>query len=95
MKRSVILTILLTVSMLLAGPMTVFRAEGGPTPDRVFQTPPPSRLDSLYFRIQEAAIDLFRRGCQEVKVVVLPDRDGALEVYATCVEWQEIRPASQ
>lgn len=95
MKRSVILTVLLTVSMLLAGPMTVFRAEGRPTPDRVFQTPPPSRLDSLYFRIQEAAIDLFRRGCQEVKVVVLPDRDGALEVYATCVEWQEIRPASQ
>ncbi len=95
MKRSVILTILLTLGFLLVGFMTVFQAEGGPTPDRVFETPPPLRLDSIYFRVQEAALGLFRQGCQEVKVVVLPNRDGTLEVYATCVEWQEVRPASQ
>ena len=95
MKRSVILTILLTLGILLVGLMTVFHAEGGPVPDRAFETAPPLRLDSLYFRVQEAAIDLFRQGCKEVKVVVLPDSDGALEVYATCVEWQEVRPASQ
>ena len=92
MKRSIILTILL---MLLVGLMTAHGAEAGLPPDRSHQTAPLLRLDSLYFRIQEAALDLFRQGCQEVKVVVLPDRDGALEVYATCVEWQEIRPASQ
>jgi hypothetical protein len=95
MKRSVILRVLLTVSLLVAGPMTIFRAEGGPVPDRAFETPPPLRLDSIYFRVQEAALGLFRQGCQEVKVVVLPNRDGTLEVYATCVEWQEVRPASQ
>ena len=88
MKRSVILTVLLTL-------MIVFGAEAGLAPDRSYQTAPPLRLDSLYFRIQEAAIGLFRQGCQEVKVVVLPDRDGALEVHAACVEWQEVRPASQ
>ena len=92
MKRSIILTILL---MVLAGLMTAHGAEAGLAPDRSYQTPPPLRLDSLYFRVQEAAVGLFRQGCQEVKVVVLPDSDGALEVYATCVEWQEIRPASQ
>ena len=89
MKRSIILTIL------LVGHMTAHGAEAGLAPDRSYQTAPPLRLDSLYFQIQEAAVGLFRQGCQEVKVVVLPDSDGALEVYATCVEWQEIRPASQ
>ena len=89
MKRSIILTIL------LVGLMTAHGAEAGLAPDRSYQTAPPLRLDSLYFQIQEAAVGLFRQGCQEVKVVVLPDSDGALEVYATCVEWQEIRPASQ
>ena len=95
MKRSVILTIILTLGFLLVGFMTVFQAEGRPTPDRAFETPPPLRLDSIYFRVQEAALGLFRQGCQEVKVMVLPDRDGTLEVYATCVEWHEVRPASQ
>jgi hypothetical protein len=95
MKRSVILPILLTLGFLLMGLMSVHGAEAGLAPDRSYQTAPPLRLDSLYFRIQEAAIGLFRQGCQEVKVVVLPDRDGALDVYATCAEWQEVRPASQ
>jgi len=95
MKRSIILATLLTLGILVVVLLTVFGAEAGLAPDRSYQTAPPLRLDSIYFRVQEAAIELFRQGCQEVKVVVLPDRDGALEVYATCVEWHEVRPASQ
>jgi hypothetical protein len=95
MKRSVTLTILLMLGFLLVGLVTAFGAEAGLPPDRSYQTAPPLRLDSLYFRAHEAALGLFRQGCQEVKVVILPDRDGALQVYATCVEWHEVRPASQ
>jgi hypothetical protein len=95
MKRSILLTTLLTLGILLVGLISVFGAEAGPAPDRTFETAPPLRLDSLYFRVQEAAVELFRDGCVEVKVVVLPDGDGPLRVYATCVEWQEVRPASQ
>lgn len=95
MKRSILLMTLLTLGILLVGLISVFGAEAGPAPDRTFETAPPLRLDSLYFRVQEAAVELFRAGCVEVKVVVLPDGDGALRVYAACIEWQEVRPASQ
>lgn len=95
MRRSIILTILLTLGILLVGLISVFGAEAGVAPDRSFETAPPLRLDSLYFRVQEAAGELFRQGCLEAKVVVFPERDGGVQVYATCVEWQEVRPASQ
>ncbi len=95
MKRSLILTTLLILGIFVVGLVVVFGAEAGVSPDRSYQTAPPLRLDSLYFRAQEAALDLFRQGCLEVKVVVLPDWQDNLEVYATCIEWQEVRPASQ
>jgi hypothetical protein len=95
MKRSIILTTLLTLGIVVVVLLIVFGAEAGLPPDRSYETAPTLRLDSLYFRVQEAAVELFRQGCVEVKVMVLPDRDGALQVYATCVEWNEVRPASQ
>ena len=95
MKRSIILVVLLAVGILFVGFISVFGAEAGLPPDRSYETAPPLRLDSLYFRVQEAAFELFRQGCLEVRVVALPDGDGAIHVLATCVEWQEVRPASQ
>ena len=95
MKRSIILVVLLAVGILLVGLMSVFGAEAGLPPDGSYEMAPPLRLDSLYFRVQEAAVELFRQGCLEVKVVVFPNGDGGVQVYATCVEWQEVRPASQ
>ncbi len=70
-------------------------AEAAVPADKSYQSAPPLRLDSLEFRAQEAALQLIRNGCMEVMVVAVPDRESDIQVYATCIEWLEVRPASQ
>ena len=86
---------LLMLGILLVGLMAVFNAEAALPADKSDQTAPPLRLDSLEFRAQEAALQLIRNGCAEVMIVALPDPESDIQVYATCIEWVEVRPASQ
>jgi len=92
--RSTLILILLGLGILLVGLMTAFGAEAALPLDRVYDSSPPLRLDSLEFQAQEAAQQLIRKGCLEAIVVTLPDREGELQVYATCVEGAEHRPGS-
>jgi len=93
--RSRLLLMLLMLGVLVVGLMTVLNAEAALPADNLFQSSPPLKLDSVVFRAQEAALHLMRNGCLEVMVVTVPDGDTDFQVYATCVEWMEIRPASQ
>ncbi len=87
---------LLMLGILLVGLMAVFSAEAALPADKSYQSAPPLRLDSIEFRAQETALQLIRNGCLEVMVVLaLPDRESDVQVYATCIEWMEVRPASQ
>ncbi|MFQ5946946.1 MAG: hypothetical protein ACE5NC_12000 [Anaerolineae bacterium] len=93
--RSTLLATLLAVGILLVGLVAVLTAEAALVPDRSYETPPPLRLDSLDFLAQEAALKLFRQGCLEAKIVAFPDPHGRTNLFAICVEWREVRPASQ
>ncbi len=93
--RSRLLATLLMVGILAVGLLAVFAAEAAPAPERVYEGSPIVRFDSLQLRLEEAALELFRVGCLEARVLVFPDGEGHLDVFATCVEWPEIRPASQ
>lgn len=86
---------LLTLGILLVGLVAAFSAEAALPADTFYQSSPPLRLDSVWFKAQEAALPLLRNGCQEVLVVALPDGESEVQVYAACTEWQEVRPASQ
>ena len=86
---------LLLLGFLMVSLMAL-RAEAALPADNSYQVAPPLRLDSIEFRAQEAALHLTRNGCLEVMVVVaLPDTESDIQVYASCVEWLEVRPASQ
>ena len=85
---------LLLLGILMVGLMAL-SAEAALPADKSYQSAPPLHLDSVEFRAQEAAQQLIRNGCFEVMVVALPDGESDMQVYATCVEWQEVRPASQ
>ena len=87
---------LLMLGILFVGLMTVFSsAEAALPADSTLQSSPPLRLDSIVFRANEAALHLIRNGCLEVIVVAIPDGESNFQVYATCVESMEARPASQ
>ena len=93
--RSRLLLMLLMLGILFVGVMTVLTAEAAIPADKSYHSPPPLRLDSFDFRVNEATLPLIRNGCLEVMVLALPDGESDIEVYATCIEWMEIRPASQ
>lgn len=94
MVRPKLLSMLLAAGVFL-GALTVLGGEAATPPERAWATAPPFRYDSLQLRVQEAALELFRKGCLEARVVILPEADGGLSVFAACVEWAELRPASQ
>ncbi len=85
---------LLLVGILMVGLMAL-SAEAALPADKSYESAPQLRLDSLEFRAQEAALKLIRNGCMEVMVVAVPDSESDIQVYATCIEWREARPASQ
>lgn len=85
---------LLLLGILMVSLMAL-KAEAALPADNSYQAAPPLRLDSIEFRAQEAALRLTRNGCLEVMVVAVPDTESDIQVYATCIEWLEVRPASQ
>lgn len=85
---------LLLLGFLMVSLMAL-RAEAALPADKSYQVAPPLRLDSIEFRAQEAALHLTRNGCLEVMVVAVPDTESDIQVYASCIEWLEVRPASQ
>lgn len=93
--RSRLLLVLLLVGIVAVSLITAFTAEAAPSPEQVYENSPVLKFDSAQLRVQEAALALFRAGCLEARVLVFPDLDGSFEVYATCIEWPEVRPAAQ
>jgi hypothetical protein len=86
----------LLLGLLMLGILVVSVAsvDGAPL-DRSWGTVPEAHFDSVQLRIHDAALELFRQGCTEVRVAVFSDLRGGVNVFATCLEWQSVRPAAQ
>jgi len=95
MDRSILLAPLLALGILVVGLVSAFGAEAALPPDRSHEAPPPLRMDSIELLAREEALTLFRIGCLEVSVMVVPHRDGQIHLIASCIEWREVQPASQ
>jgi hypothetical protein len=83
-----IATLLLGVAVGLG---SVFLPEAALSLARTHESSPWIELDSIELRAREAAINLFRRGCLEVRVLARSDRQGLTHVTASCAEWRQGR----